>query len=183
MSEVSEDSVGYGKPPKRSRFQKGRSGNPKGRPKGSGIRSSVEKVLARTIPITVDGVRKRVPITEAMVTQLAQRALAGDAAASRDFLKIAGQAAAARAEDDAKPGGMTVIIKRYGNPKGCNGTLEVLAVVVEVDDQLKVQPWVVEAARARGLTLSETDEALVEGFTVKAGDEIRERMRGDGGWD
>ena len=184
MSEVSQDDgVGYGKPPRRNQFQKGKSGNPKGRPKGSGVRTSVEKVLARTIPITVDGVRRRVPITEAMVTQLAQRALAGDPAASRDFLKIASQTATARAEDDAKGENWTVIVKRYGNPAGCNGALEVLGVVVEVDDVLKVQPWVVEAALARGLKLSEIDEALVEEFTVQAGDEIRERMRGDGGWD
>ena len=28
-----DDKVGYGKPPKHSRFQPGRSGNPRGRPK------------------------------------------------------------------------------------------------------------------------------------------------------
>lgn len=84
-----EDHVGYGKPPKRSQFQKGSSGNPRGRPKGSGVRSAVEKVLERTVTVTVDGQRRKVPITEALVLQLAQRGLAGDATASRDFLKVA----------------------------------------------------------------------------------------------
>ncbi|MGO8758755.1 MAG: DUF5681 domain-containing protein [Terracidiphilus sp.] len=32
---INEYEVGYGKPPSDGRFQKGRSGNPKGRPKGS----------------------------------------------------------------------------------------------------------------------------------------------------
>jgi hypothetical protein len=184
MSEVSEDDgVGYRKPPRRSQFQKGKSGNPNGRPKGSGVRTAMEKVAARTIPMTVEGKRSKVPATEALLMQMLQRALEGDATARRDFLKIADQVSKARAEDDAKGENWTVIVKRYGNPAGCNGALEVVGVVVEVDDQLKVQPWVVEAARARGLKLSEIDEALVEEFTVQAGDEIRERMRGDGGWD
>jgi hypothetical protein len=36
--------VGYGKPPKRTRFKKGRSGNPKGRKRGS--RNRVSHMLA-----------------------------------------------------------------------------------------------------------------------------------------
>lgn len=181
MSEFSEDDgVGYGKPPKRNQFQKGKSGNPKGRQKGSGVRTSVEKVLARTIPITVDGVRRRVPITEAMVTQLAQRALAGDPAASRDFLKIAGQAVAARAEDDAKPGSMTIILKQFGEPEGCYGALDLLNAITQrrVDGEgcYRIEPWVVEAARARGLQLDEAARAQVEAFTAQAGDEVIERV-------
>jgi hypothetical protein len=31
----SDDAVGYGRPPKATRFRKGESGNPRGRPKGS----------------------------------------------------------------------------------------------------------------------------------------------------
>ena len=34
VEEAEQYSVGYGKPPVHSRFKKGQSGNPKGRPKG-----------------------------------------------------------------------------------------------------------------------------------------------------
>jgi hypothetical protein len=33
MSQDLPDQVGYGRPPRHTRFRKGRSGNPKGRPK------------------------------------------------------------------------------------------------------------------------------------------------------
>ncbi|MES2896053.1 MAG: DUF5681 domain-containing protein [Pseudomonadota bacterium] len=47
--------IGYKRPPRHSRFQKGRSGNPRGRPRGSGVRSAAEKVLDRLVTATVDG--------------------------------------------------------------------------------------------------------------------------------
>ena len=179
-ADVVDEHIGYGKPPKRTQFQKGRSGNPGGRPKGAGMRSAVEKVLDRTVTVTVDGKRCTVPVTEALVLQLAQRGLAGDAAASRDFLKIANQVAQARAEKETKEGGWDVTIRRFGEPKGCNGALEVLGVILEVGDgsgYLKVQPWVIDAALARGLRLSEADRDLVAEFTVKDDDVPTPRER------
>ena len=171
----SNDDVGYRKPPKRAQFKKGQSGNPRGRPKGSGIRSSVEKVLAQMVPITIDGVRRRVPITEAMTMQLAQRALGGDPTATRDFFKIAGQVADARREDDANQP-LEVVIRDFDDVDGCKEALEVLGIVAEVeaDRPLRIRPWVVEAALARGVELSEVQRKLVREFTIKPDDTLVE---------
>lgn len=54
---MAEDgAVGYGKPPKHTRFKKGQSGNPKGRPKGAkSTQALLEEELGRLVPITENG--------------------------------------------------------------------------------------------------------------------------------
>ena len=48
--------VGYGKPPRETRFKKGSSGNSKGRPHGSvGLNASLLNPLLRMITITEGG--------------------------------------------------------------------------------------------------------------------------------
>jgi hypothetical protein len=49
-SSSSTQAVGYGKPPQSTRFQKGVSGNPKGRPKGS---LNVASLFLRTLLETI----------------------------------------------------------------------------------------------------------------------------------
>jgi len=71
--------VGYGKPPERTRFKTGRSGNPKGRPKGT---LNMATVLARTLRAKVvvneNGKRRKITKLEAAIQQLTNKAASGD---------------------------------------------------------------------------------------------------------
>jgi hypothetical protein len=73
------DKVGYRKPPKQTQFAKGKSGNPKGRPKGSrNFATVLQDELKRRVPITEDGKRKKITKREATAKQLANKAASGD---------------------------------------------------------------------------------------------------------
>jgi hypothetical protein len=70
---------GYGKPPRHRRFVKGRSGNPRGRPKGrKNLSTLIEQELNSTIIITENGVRKKITKREGIAKRIVNNALSGD---------------------------------------------------------------------------------------------------------
>jgi Family of unknown function (DUF5681) len=83
--------IGFGKPPKHTRFRKGLSGNPKGRPKGRrNLATVLERTLQERVVINENGVRRTVTKLEAAVKQLVNKAAAGDLAALRQLTALAG---------------------------------------------------------------------------------------------
>lgn len=71
--------VGYGKPPEHSRFKKGESGNPKGRPKGAlNFAHVFRRAMSEKIWTTQDGKRRQMSKMEAAMTQLVNKAVKGD---------------------------------------------------------------------------------------------------------
>jgi len=79
--------VGYCKPPKHAQFPKGRSGNPKGRPKGSQSLSTVlHKAARQRVNVTTNGKSRSMTKLEATATQLSNQAASCDPRAIRDFL-------------------------------------------------------------------------------------------------
>lgn len=74
--------VGYGKPPLHSRFAKGRSGNPKGRPKGTrNLKTDLLDELGERIQVREGARTRTVSKQRAFVMSLMSRTLKGDARA------------------------------------------------------------------------------------------------------
>src|SRR5690606_32608144 len=89
--------VGYGRPPQETRFRKGRSGNPNGKPRGtrSRQRPSAERLASLMLeeayrPVTVDedGREVTLPMAQAVFRSLAAAASRGEARAQAMFFKL-----------------------------------------------------------------------------------------------
>ena len=77
-------SVGYSRPPKHSQFKKGRSGNPRGRPKGSrNFSTLVKNELKEPVIVNEHGRRKQLTKTEVIAKQVVNKAVAADPRALR----------------------------------------------------------------------------------------------------
>ncbi len=96
----SDYTVGYGKPPEETRCQKGQSGNPRGRPKGSRNRSKtpalneerMKSILLeeayRTIRLNEGNTQITIPMAQAVIRSLAVNAAKGNQRAQRLFTEL-----------------------------------------------------------------------------------------------
>ena len=71
--------IGYKRPPASGRFKTGKSGNPKGRPKGSSnFLTLLDKELEQKIVVSENGKKKSITRMQAMVKRVVSGALQGD---------------------------------------------------------------------------------------------------------
>jgi hypothetical protein len=85
------DDIGYGKPPKHTRFRKGASGNPRGRPKGTRNFGTVfNSALQEKVGINENGKRKTITKLAAACKQLVNKAASGDLQAMRQLTPLLG---------------------------------------------------------------------------------------------
>lgn len=81
--------VGYGKPPAHTRFQPGRSGNPKGRPRGRlNFATELREALTAPVTVTIDGEKRSMSRRRAMLERLLAKALAGDVKATLALIEL-----------------------------------------------------------------------------------------------
>jgi uncharacterized protein DUF5681 len=156
--------VGYRQPPKKSRFTRGRSGNPAGRPRGRHREAPYEAVLGQTVKIREGGTERTVSAVEAFLLQLTKRGLEGDSAAARESLAIIEQGSE---RQSAGQSGISEIVLVCVAPGSVTSALEPLRMARKLDPyretaRMALEPWLVEAALAR-LTqpLSPADQRIV----------------------
>lgn len=81
--------VGYKKPPLHTRFRKGQSGNPRGRPRGSkNLSTLLTDALNEPVVITEDGRRRKISKRELGVRQLANKFAMAEAQATKMLLGL-----------------------------------------------------------------------------------------------
>ncbi|MBM3270248.1 MAG: hypothetical protein FJZ01_21650 [Candidatus Sericytochromatia bacterium] len=84
--------VGYGRPPAHSRFKPGRSGNPKGRPKGSrSLRGIAMRLLDEIVAVNRGGRVVKRTFREVIAQRLLGDAARGDAKAIQVILALEGR--------------------------------------------------------------------------------------------
>jgi hypothetical protein len=81
--------IGYRKPPKASRFVKGKSGNPEGRRKGSHkLETQLRTELQRKVTVTEGGRRRTMTRQQALIARTLSAALQGDQKAAALMLRL-----------------------------------------------------------------------------------------------
>ena len=88
-----EYAVGYGKPPLHSRFQPGRSGNPRGRPKAAkGLNTIVRETLTQKVAVRTAAGEKKISRIEAVLQKTVEQAMKGNPRALAELIKLYGNA-------------------------------------------------------------------------------------------
>jgi hypothetical protein len=81
--------VGYKKPPLHTRFKKGQSGNPRGRPRGSkNFSTLLTEALNEAVVITEDGRRRTISKRDLGLKQLANKFAMAEAQATKILLGL-----------------------------------------------------------------------------------------------
>ena len=87
--EEGDHEVGYRKPPRHTRFTKGQSGNPRGRPPGAkNLKTLLSDALNEFVIVSENGGRRKITKREAIITQLVNRSASADFRAIKILLDM-----------------------------------------------------------------------------------------------
>ena len=87
-----EYTIGYGRPPKASQFTEGKSGNPKGKLKGTrSLAAYLKDVLSSKVTVTENGKSRKVPRLQVILQRLTNDAMRGEKTAVKLVVDLLGK--------------------------------------------------------------------------------------------
>ena len=150
-------------PPLSTRFRKGQSGNPRGRPRKQPVAkpSAFDLVIDRTLSIVQGDKPREVTIEEALQHKTYRDAIDGNRMAQREVWKMIAKREKWLAAK-TPPANPVEVIQEGPDPQNADEALLVLGICrrdihakpidtrwIEEREQLLLEPWAVEAAFAR----------------------------------
>lgn len=164
-----------------TRFKKGQSGNPAGRPKKRRPHNSAfDIIFDKSLPVTQGGVERELTVDEALQLQTYQAALKGSRMAIRKVLKMIEKREAALAKMNPPPSRNVELVRHY-DADNAKEALKILGIVEndprwkdEEDRWLRVATWATQAALSRPgrRKFSEKEVQDIKFFTLEA-DKLR----------
>lgn len=155
-----------------TRFAKGHSGNPRGRPRKvlPGV-SAFDIIIEKTLTVTQNGVPRELSVDEALQLRTYQDALGGSRSARRAVLKMIAKREKWIADNSKAPHRAPIEVVKEHDPDNADAALLLLGIACKddrddwagsEDERLLLEPWAVEAALQRSRKRRFEDKDLSE---------------------
>lgn len=153
------------------RFEKGRSGNPAGRPKARRPHvSAFDIIFDRTLTVTQNGIDRELTVDEALQLQTYQAALKGSKMAVRAVLKMIEKREVALAKAAPAPRSYAMGFKMEHEPRNADDAMLLLGITVrdprwtegecEYGTRMKLANWAAQAGISRPGRRTLTDKTI-----------------------
>jgi hypothetical protein len=166
--------VGPKPPPTGTRFRKGQSGNPQGRPRSHNVTagSAFDIIIDKTLTVSSGGEPREVTVEEALQHRTYQDAIGGNRSARREILKMIAKREKYLTDHHPRQSRKIELLIEPHDPENAEAAMLLLGIAVrdperevssDVGPPVQLEPWAVQAAlsRRRGgreLTKSEISE-------------------------